>query len=221
MLDRVIVNVGVNYWYERGTARLVQSLYKTGYTGQIMSYTELPEGAVSHEENPYNFKVVAIQKALDAGYKKIFWIDCSIYARWNPNHIFEILDVHGYYFVKNGYNVCQETNDYCLNWFGVLRDEAEGIPQVASGFWGLDFNRPESIEIFNKWKESCEAGCFKGSRGHNPAESSDPRFLWHRQDQSCLSLAIAPYKLNLDEMGRILTYNYKDPSGALFVCNGM
>ena len=43
--------------------------------------------------------------------------------------------------------------------------------------------------LYDKWKEYMDAGLSKGSRLHDN-QSSDKRFLFHRQDQSCLSLAI-------------------------------
>jgi hypothetical protein len=218
-LNKVIVNVGAGHWYAKGTARLVKSLQENGYEGAIMANYEIPHGSQTHAQNPYAFKVVAIDKALQAGYTKIFWMDSSIYSQLDPNHIFDIVNKKGYYFVKNGYSVGQETSDFCLDWFGVTRDQAMNIPQIASGFWGMDFDRTKSLDIFNKWKEACEQGCFKGSRNHD-GQSEDPRFLWHRQDQSALSLAIAPYKFKLDEMGPILTYNTKQED-SLFICNGM
>ncbi len=219
-LNKVIVNVGVGLWYPKGTARLVKTLHENGYEGAIMASTQLPEGSETHNTNPYAFKVKAIENALKAGFTKVFWIDSSIFSNINPNHILDIVNEKGYYFVKNGYNVCEETNDYCLGWFGVSRDEAVNIPQIASGFWGLDFEREQSWKIFNKWKESCEAGCFKGGRSHDN-QSQDPRFLWHRQDQSALSLSIAPFNLNLDDLGSVLTYNHKEPGESQYVCNGM
>jgi hypothetical protein len=219
-LNKVIVNVGVGHWYGKGTARLVKTLHENGYEGAIMASNQLPDGSETHSKNPYAFKVKAIENALKAGFTKVFWMDSSIYSNINPNHIFDIVNERGYFFVKNGYNVCEETNDFCLNWFGVSRDEAVNIPQIASGFWGLDFERDQSWKIFDKWKESCEAGCFKGSRFHDN-QSGDPRFLWHRQDQSALSLSIAPFKLNLDGMGDVFTYNHKEPGETQYICNGM
>jgi hypothetical protein len=218
--NRVIVNVGAGFWYHKGTERLIRSLQETGYNGRIMASTILPEGSETHQQNPYAFKVKAIEEALDAGYTKIVWMDSSIYCVQDPNSIFDKLEKQGYYFVKNGYNVCEETNDFCLDWFGVSRDKAVSIPQIASGFWGLDFEKALSWKIFNKWKESCKEGCFKGSRSHDN-QSEDPRFLWHRQDQSALSLSISKHKLNLDELGNILTYNYREPGNSNYVCNGM
>jgi hypothetical protein len=219
-LNKVIVNVGAGNWYPKGTARLVRSLQEGGYEGAIMANIQIPHGCTSHQENPYAFKVVAIEKALQAGYTKIFWMDSSIYCQLNPNHIFEIVNEHGYYFVKNGYSIGQETNDFCLKWFGVSRDKAMEMPQIASGFFGLDMEREICKEIFNKWRDACNAGCFKGSRTHSKEDSKDPRFLWHRQDQSALSLAIAPYNLKLDDFGPIVTYN-RNQLDSLYICNGM
>ncbi len=217
----VIVNVGANEWYPKGTERLVSSLRYTGYKGAMMVSYGLPPKSETHEQNPYSFKVDAILRALNAGYKNIFWMDSSIHCNINPNHIFEILDEHGYYFVKTGYKIGQSTNDNCLKYFGVTRDEAMEMPEIASGFWGLNFQKEESMQILNRWVSACNAGAFKGNRVHDEKDSKDPRFLFHRQDQSALSLAIQPHKLKIGEFGPLVTYDYKNPKGALFICHGM
>ncbi len=216
----VIVNVGCDYWYEKGTARLLKSLHENEYKGSVMANFGLPIGSEPHEENPYSFKVEAILRALHAGYKNIFWMDSSIYCNENPNHIFEILDEHGYFFVKTGYNCAQSVNDKCLKWFGVSRDEAEKIPEIASGFWGLNFEKEQSLQILNKWINSCREGCFKGSRTHDSNESEDKRFLFHRQDQSALSLSISTFGLKLKEFGDVVSYDHKVRKSH-YICHGM
>jgi len=51
--------------------------------------------------------------------------------------------------------------------------------------------------------------------------SEDPRFMFHRQDQSAMSLAIQPFGLNLAKYDELVTYKYLNPEGATFVNNGM
>ena len=221
MKDTCIINVGVDYWYDKGTHRLIQSLKDNGFEGDILCETEYPENSPIHFDNPYAFKVYQFERALAKGYKKIFWMDCSIISSPNPNIILEILNTKGYYFVKNGYSIGQETNDYTLDWFGITRDEAMELPQVCSGFFGLNFNKVRCRNIFRKWKRACEAGCFKGNRIHDDKDSKDKRFLHHRQDQSSLSLALNAYKegLHIDNLDDLLTYNPDNKN--LFLCRGM
>ena len=148
-------------------------------------------------------------------------MDCSIISSSEPNRINDIMNIHPHYFIKNGASIGEETNDFTLKYFNVSRDEAMMIPQVCSGFFGLDFNDPISIRIFHDWKHASINGCFKGNRIHDRKDSKDPRFLYHRQDQSSLSLAI--YKngvKDVHEMSDSLTYDYKNKTD-LFICWGM
>lgn len=219
-----IINVGVDYWYPRGTKRLKESLIENGWTGNMLIDTDYPANSPSHETNPYAFKVYQVEKALSLGYTKIFWMDCSIISAPNPNIINDIMNKHPCYFIKNGASVGQETNDKTLEYFRVTRDEAMKLPQVCSGFFGLDFNKPIAQDIFEIWKHACLNGCFRGNRLHDVKDSLDPRFLYHRQDQSSLSLAIyaATEKPNkyIYEMNHSLTYDYQN-QGNLFLCWGM
>lgn len=223
MKNTVIINVGVDYWYEKGSKRLRESLIENGFDGDLLIDIQYPAHSPKHSENPYAFKVYQFEKALALGYKKIFWMDCSIISSPDPNRILQIMNEQSCYFVKNGQSVGQETNDFTLDYFGVSRDEAMDMPQVCSGFFGLDFNKIKCRNIYRRWKEACEAGCFKGNRNHDENDSKDPRFLWHRQDQSSLSLAIYTTDRelkNIYSMSDSLTYDYKNKTD-LFICHGM
>ena len=199
-----IVNVGVGHWYPEGSKRLEKSLRDNGYNDALLFFDKLPEGSPTHEENPYAFKVYAILHAIYAGYKNIAWIDSSIYCVRDPYSLFIKIDEQGYYFVENGYYAGQETNDNCLNYFKVSRDEAMKIQQISSGFFGIDITKNKYI--INLWNDAMAAGAFKGKREDNKEESQDPRFLHHRQDQSALSLVITRANPIIDKLGNLFDY---------------
>ena len=46
-----------------------------------------------------------------------------------------------------------------------------------------------AVLIYEGWKKYMDMGLSKGSRLHDN-QSADKRFLFHRQDQSCLNLSI-------------------------------
>jgi hypothetical protein len=102
--------------------------------------------------------------------------------------MFDIIEEQGYWFFSSGYNMAQSANDYALNYVGLSRDIAEGINEWASGCVGFNLNNPNGKALYNRWKELMDAGLSRGSRLHDN-QSSDPRFLFHRNDQTCLSLA--------------------------------
>lgn len=204
MNGNVIVNVGIGAWYPRGSQRLIKSLYNNGYTGSVMYFNYYPDNCPTHEENPYAFKVYAMCQAARAGFRNIAWIDSSIFCVREPDSLFTKIIEKGYYFVENGYKIGQETNDFCLNYFGMDRDEAMDKLQISSGFWGIDLLK--YADILKDWERAMQAGCFKGSREHNAEESKDPRFLHHRQDQSALSCILTKYGIEIDKFGNLFDY---------------
>lgn len=121
--------------------------------------------------------------------------------------MFDLVSQHGYYLVSSGFNCAQTCNDHCLNSFGISRGAAEGITDVASGIIGLSFDHESSCRLFQRWERALQEGCFKGSRLHNPEESADPRFLFHRQDQSALGLSVNEIGgFQVDHLGHRVTY---------------
>ena len=102
---------------------------------------------------------------------------------------FDIINEQGFYFFSTGYNLAQSVNDVALNYVGKTRDEAENQTEWASGCVGINLLNPKGKELYEKWKYFMDAGLSRGSRLHGN-QSQDERFLFHRQDQSCLNLAI-------------------------------
>lgn len=186
-----IINVGVGGWYAAGSERLERSLIFNGYAGDMIFWRDsYPPNCPSHEENPYAFKIAAFREAFRRGYKVVCWLDCSFWAIQNPMKIFDIIVDNGNFAFRSGYNCAQTCTDVLLDYVGLSRNEAENIPETATGIVGINIDNPDGKRVFDYWAEMCDTGLFKNSRSHNPLESADPRFLHARQDQSAYSMAL-------------------------------
>lgn len=221
-IKHCIINCGVNGWYPKGTQRLERSLIYHGFNGDIITWREYPPGSPTHEEYPYAMKIYAFDEAIRRGYTHILWLDCSVWAVRDPNPIFDVINQDGYYLWNSGYPVGETCNDNCLNWYGVSRDEAMAISDISTSMVGINITNPVGEGFYNLWKESMLAGCFRGSRHYNPSESSDPRFRFHRQDQSGASLAAHRYQMKIHEPGIYSCYYEPNmPESIIFTMRGM
>lgn len=186
----VIISAGVNGWYGAGVKRLVRTLNFEGWGGSILTWAdEYPPDSHNHNDVPYYMKIAAFEEAIRQGYTHILWLDASFFAVANPMPMFDIINEQGFYFFSTGYNLAQSVNDTALAFVGLSRDEAEQQTEWASGCVGLNLENPDGSRIYKRWKELMDFGLSKGSRLHDN-QSADPRFLFHRQDQSCINLAI-------------------------------
>lgn len=168
-----------------------------GYAGDSIFWRdEYPPDCPPHHENPYAFKIYAFKEAFRCGYKIVVWLDCSFWAIQNPMKIFDIVNEHGNFAFRSGYNCAQTCTDALLADVGITRDQAEQIPETATGIVGINIDNPEGKAVFEYWEDFCNKGLFKNSRSYNPFESADPRFLHARQDQSAYSMAL--YKAGVD-----------------------
>ncbi len=177
--DCAIVNLvtsGVQR-YMTGQRRLDESLHEHAQGVDYYLFTNESEvGAPLHSENPYAFKLYAIQKVREMGYKRILWVDASVVAVKPVMPIFDWIKEKGIFFEHSGWAAGQWTNDETLKYFGITRDEAMKMPMYSAGFSGFDFDNPISIEFFAEWKEAMFNGKFKGSWDN------------HRHDMSCGSI---------------------------------
>lgn len=191
-----IINIGTD-GYATISNRLNTSLNNVGYSGgRLINSGKLPEGSPSHQKNPYAFKIYAFEQALKLGYKQILWVDSSLYPIRPLDEIQKYINDNGWFMFRTGYNLAQSVSDRALEYAGVTRDEAEYITEYASGCVGLNFELREVRWLFDSWKMYMLDGQFKGSRLHDN-QSQDPRFLFHRQDQSCLSLAMNTWHMEM------------------------
>lgn len=178
-----------------GLARLSESL-RNNFDGDFIAFTnEETLGSPKHEDNPYAFKIYSIQKAIEAGYELILWLDCSVFAIAPVQPIFDIIKSEGYIMQDAGHLVGNWTNDFTLNYFGITRDEAMNIKCYGNaGFLGLSVHNSTAMQFFDKWDKSMQKGCFKGKwTNDEKTESEDERVFGHRHDLSAGS--IIAYKL--------------------------
>lgn len=184
--DVCILNVALDYWYPKGQARMVKSMRDVAkFDGDILTWTTWPNN--NFNRWPYNCKASAMEVAIAKGYKKLLWVDCSVYALRSIQPIVDIIDRQGYYFIDNGYNLAQTCSDACLDYFKVPRDNAQYMTEVATTIFGLNLNHQVCMDFARAFIQSTKDGAAEGSRDHD-GQSADPRFKFHRQDQSVASV---------------------------------
>jgi len=208
-IKHCIINANTgNGWYPVGTERLKRSLIYHGFNGDILTWNDWPNNEFN-KECPYNIKAAAFTEAIKLGYTRILWLDSSVWAISDPNKIFDIINSEGYYFWKSGYNCAQIASDKSLKYFAVDRNKAESFEDCSSSMLGVNLSNPEGERFISKWIRAAKDGAFEGSRLHDN-QSSDKRFLFHRQDQTAASLIIGKMGLKMYEPGVYSSYYQKE-----------
>lgn len=151
-----------------------------------------------HRENPYAFKVYAIETVRRAGYRFVLWCDSVLQLTRPIEDLLPEVVQAGVYLAQDGWATGTWANDRALQYFGVTRDEAMNISSIWACFMGFDFSNPVSHDFFARWKKACNDGIFHGRWiNHEQSESQDPRCRGHRHDQSCAELIAYQMKLPL------------------------
>lgn len=181
-MKNVIVNLidGDKGGYIMGQKRLLESVQSTRLDSSEYDFrcfsSATQVGSPAHIDNPYAFKIYSIEKMMNEGYQRVFWVDASIVLVKDFSPIFSWLEEVGFFFEAAGHWVGTWSNDFTLKYFNISREEAMTMPMFSAGLCGFDFSNPIAVEFFEKWKQSMLAGCFKGS--------------WedHRHDMTCGSI---------------------------------
>ena len=146
-------------------------------------------GSPTHKEDPYAFKIYAIEYVRNQGYDIVIWCDSPTrLVKRIDDWIPEIAKV-GVYLQKDGWSCGQWANDNALQWFGKTRDEAMNISSIYACIMAFDFRHPITNQFITIWKDCCKAGLFRGKwNNKEKTESQDERCLGHRHDQTCAEL---------------------------------
>jgi hypothetical protein len=146
-------------------------------------------GSPRHQDNPYAFKVYAIEAVRSKGYEVVIWCDSILNPVRSLDSIIPEIEKVGVYLPEDGWKTGMYANDNCLQYFGVTRNQAMEISAIWACFMAFDFKNPVTHEFIRRWKKACLEGAFAGKTFNNDgSQSADPRCRGHRHDQSCAEL---------------------------------
>jgi hypothetical protein len=216
-MNNVILNVSTG-GYIRGAERLRNTLLGIGeFKGDLLFFTDESQiNAPKHLENPYAFKTYAFNYAINLGYKKILWLDSSVYAIKQISKAWEIIEQKGFIMQYAGHNCGTWSNDNCLEYFGIDRNQAMEMPMYGNaGLLGLDMEKDICNIFLDKWHKSALDGIFKGSwNNNNNTESNDTRCKGHRHDMSAGSIIANQLGMNNEFLSTLEILQYASPEEA-------
>ena len=172
----------------------LRKTFQRHFKGKLLTWRGFPNDSYD-KNNLYNVKASAFEEAIREGCTQILWVDAPVVALKDVTPLFDLIKRDGYLMIKNyKWNCAESVNDTCLEYFGVSRDEAEGVHEHASGVIGIDIENVNGSHLLWHFLTAMGDGAGNGSRIHDN-QSADPRFKFHRQDQSVLSMSA--HKLGL------------------------
>lgn len=192
-MKRAIITVATRAGnYINNLARLSESL-RNNFDGDILGFIgEASVGSPLHEDVPYGFKVYAFQKAKEAGYESVLWVDTSCFAIKNVSPVFEQIEETGFIFQDAGHFLGTWASDKQLKYFGLTRDKAMDMRMIGNaGFLGLNLTRSTPLYFLQQWQQAMYDGMFNGKWNNDEkTESNDERCLGSRHDMVCSSALI-------------------------------
>lgn len=209
MNKRAVISFGNHRGnYYKSLDRLEESLKGKTDADVIMYRNEDSIGAPDHMDNMYAFKIFCFAHTLAKKYRKILWVDSSVYAIKEISPVFEIIERDGYIMQEAGCWVGEWANDNSLKATGLTRDAAMSIPCYGNaGLLGLDFDNEKSIDFFNNWMLAMCSGLFIGKWNNNQqTESQDPRCKGHRHDLVIGSILAHRFGMKYQKGDEILQY---------------
>lgn len=200
---RVIVNFAKGHAYPAGQRRLEESLARVGYTGDVAFFNEYLPGWPKHEDDPYAFKVYAVDHVIARGYTSVLWLDSRAWAVRSVEPFFEEMEDRGHYLMHGNAWMDARCTDACLARSGLTRDDAASVHMLGGSIYGFDLRNDRTRAFIDEWRAWQRAGLFKGpaineanpeplrSAGYGGRPmgfvSTDPRVVGHSHDEACAS----------------------------------
>ena len=125
-MKKVIVNlVNQNQPYVNAQKRLIGSFWNFHIPEEETKIMPLigeeSVGSPYHQNNPYAFKLYAIEYARKMGYEKVLWLDASIIFVKHSKPIFDWIESKGFFFEEAGHLVGTWCNDRTLEYWHFKR----------------------------------------------------------------------------------------------------
>ena len=193
--DICIVSVGFDGRepYSQYASELERHARKHGYSTMVWK-NQYPDGSPTQQEIPYAFKPFAIKAAIDAGFKKIFWMDCKCYIQEDITQIQNALDTLGYWIVYGGGSVGEWCCDSALEPLEINREDAFDISCIAAKHFALNIENDKAKKFYEEYMRLATENdgiAFKGAwTNDNNKASLDSRVNGHRHDQTCASVLL-------------------------------
>jgi hypothetical protein len=200
-----VVNAAIGGIYQTGQKRLRASMKEHAPNLDLLAYDNFPARGYDIT-NRYNVKAACMEVAMGMGYDILIWCDASCVFLADPQPLIDRIVERGYYLASSGYKASQTCTDAQLAAAEITRDEAEHIPDTATGTVGIHLADAKANTFLREWIRWSKEGLFAGSRTHDFRDSQDPRFMFGRQDQAAATLLTYKYGMSLDALGDLTAY---------------
>lgn len=197
----IVVNFSTKQ-YLLGQQRLSRSL--NGHKQLMLSdYTSL--GSPTHQESPYEFKIWAIESALNHD-DIVLWCDSSLWRVGDLSIIENIIKEDGYFLSEAGHYVGRWVNEFQKNYFNLsqqeLKQDTGGFIMFSAGLVGLNKNSEIAMSFLQQWKKAAKDGAFRGD------------WSTTRHDQSVGSIIAQRLRMKYQRGGKHMSYigpGYSEP----------
>lgn len=184
MKDFVFVSVAFGPLYIAQQDRLKASILRIYPEANILFWRDaLPDNSKPFLDSLYGFKVHAIKKAIDLGYKRVLWLDPAMIL----NAGVAILKGLEFVAVKDENKLSQYISNAYLSKYFLTREQLKATDYrlVGGSLYFFDFNFERTYKIFLAWYIDESKGYF----GSQQQEASE-QLQGHRADESCMAMSI-------------------------------
>lgn len=185
MSDIAVCSLAFGEKYSWRLGRLKESIQETNPDVPLFFHNEtLPTGARPFNKSLYGFKPHCINEAINAGYKKIFFIDCTCVVLDKLDYYDQFTEEFGGVLaVQDDNKLTGFCSNKALRYVGQKREWLSDKHLVGGSLYYFDFNYQLCQNLFNRWIQSERDGIFGSME-----EQCSERLQGHRSDETMMAL---------------------------------
>lgn len=170
---------------------------QSNFSGTFVSYSKYDDidCPLTHEQNPFAFRLYSIVKAFKLGYTKVLWCDSDVFATKDIEPLFKTIHETGYLLQCDDKNIGCYASDKSLSQLNMHREVMVTYKGIDTNVFGIDFRDDTASSLIGIMSVLSNKSHFIGD-----AKNFDV-------NMSIMALKLG---LNFHKIGWIFSYNYTE-----------
>jgi FkbM family methyltransferase len=165
----------------------------------------VPEDWPKHWDVPYGFKLYAIHKAREHGYRYVVWFDCDVQLASNAQPFLELFKRQGHYLYGGKNPLALFCNPDVMHRMGVTDKERDTVDILGGKIIAIDFENPVAKQWYDELWGAMKAGYYTGT------VSASSGKIDHRGDEAIGAILADRLGLSVDRSHEIIVGDRNTP----------
>ncbi|MDX8430978.1 MAG: hypothetical protein SNF33_04145 [Candidatus Algichlamydia australiensis] len=156
----ILTYTSTNGKFSEGIDEIIRRLRRVGFKGHFLyrvgGWPYIEDGGLELFDVPYAFKPCALMEARKLGYKKVIWIDASMFPSKNLSYLFSHIEQNGMLFRKDPCPLAMIAHERFMKSMNMTLQEVYQTRHIMSGVVGFDFSNKKANKCLTEYYKAAQ-----------------------------------------------------------------